>query len=136
MPDLGSRSPYRGIGPAVRDPAKGYAPPVVNEHMKMKIDSGVPSSTPVTRASEIPGRAGAISRTPVSAAGDSVEITSLSARLNELEGVLAGVPVVDSAQVQAIKDAISEGRFQVDSEVVADRLLSSVKELLLQRGRT
>ena len=48
--------------------------------------------------------------------------------------MLAGVPVVDGAQVQAIKDAISEGRFQVDSEVVADRLLSSVKELLLQRG--
>jgi len=48
--------------------------------------------------------------------------------------VLAGVPVVNGAQVQAIKDAISEGRFKVDSEVVADRLLSSVKELLLQRG--
>lgn len=100
----------------------------------MKIDSGIPSSTPVTRVTETPGRTGAIARTPSSAAGDSVEITSLSARLNQLEGVLAGVPVVDSAQVQAIKDAISEGRFQVDSEVVADRLLSSVKELLLQRG--
>ena len=103
--------------------------------MKMKIDSGIPSSTPVTRVAEAPGRPGTIARTTASGApGDSVAITSLSARLNQLEGVRAGVPVVDGAQVQAIKDAISEGRFQVDSEVVADRLLSSVKELLLQRG--
>jgi len=103
--------------------------------MKMKIDNAIPSSTPVTRVTETPGRQGAVARTPSGASsGDSVAITSLSARLNELEGVLAGVPVVDGAQVQAIKDAISQGRFQVDSEVVADRLLSSVKELLLQRG--
>ncbi len=102
----------------------------------MKIDSGIPSSTPVTRVAETTGRQGSVARAMPSgsSAGDSVEITSLSARLNELEGVLAGVPVVDSAQVQAIKDAISQGRFQVDSEVVADRLLSSVKELLMQRG--
>jgi len=103
--------------------------------MKMKIDSGIPSATPVTRVSETPDREAKVARPPSGAsAGDSVEITSLSARLNELESVLAGVPVVDNAQVQAIKDAISEGRFQIDSEVVADRLLSSVKELLLQRG--
>ena len=101
----------------------------------MKIDSGIPSSTPVTRVAETPGRQNTVARATTSgSSGDSVEITSLSARLNQLEGVLAGVPVVDSARVHAIKDAISEGRFQVDSEVVADRLLSSVKELLIQRG--
>ena len=102
----------------------------------MKIDSGIPTSTPVTRVSETPNRSGAVARSPGggSAASDSVEITSLSARLQQLEGVLAGVPVVDSAQVQAIKDAIRDGRFQVNSEVVAERLLSSVKELVLQRG--
>lgn len=104
--------------------------------MKMKIDSGIPSASPVNRVSETPNRQGPVNRASSgsSASSDSVEITNLSARLNELEGVLAGVPVVDSAQVQAIKAAISEGRFQVDSEVVADRLMSSVKELLLQRG--
>jgi len=103
--------------------------------MKMKIDSGIPTTTPVTRVSETPSRSGAVARSPGgNSASDSVEITSLSARLQQLEGVLAGVPVVDSAQVQAIKDAIRDGRFQVNSEVVADRLLSSVKELVLQRG--
>ena len=103
--------------------------------MKMKIDSSIPSSAPVTRVPETSGRQGTVARATTSgSSADSVAITDLSARLNQLEGVLAGVPVVDSAQVQAIKDAISAGRFQVDSEIVADRLLSSVKELLLQRG--
>jgi negative regulator of flagellin synthesis FlgM len=103
--------------------------------MKMKIDSSIPSSTPVTRVAETSDRQGTVARAAMpGSSADSVNITDLSARLNQLEGVLAGVPVVDSAQVQAIKDAISQGRFQVDSEVVADRLLSSVRELLLQRG--
>ena len=104
--------------------------------MKMKIDSGIPSASSVNRISETPARTGPVARAQAGAgvAGDSVEITSLSARLNELEGVLAGVPVVNSEQVQAIKQAIRDGRFQVNSEVVAERLLSSVKELLLQRG--
>jgi negative regulator of flagellin synthesis FlgM len=103
--------------------------------MKMKIDSGIPSTSPVNRVNETTARTGPVARAPAAGgASDSVEITSLSARLNQLEGVLSGVPVVDSAQVNAIKEAIRDGRFQVNSEVVADRLLSSVKELLLQRG--
>ncbi|MGG7054591.1 flagellar biosynthesis anti-sigma factor FlgM [Nitrosomonas sp. ANs5] len=38
--------------------------------------------------------------------------------------------VVDAAKVAEIKQAISEGRFKVNPEVVADRLLESVKELI------
>ena len=61
---------------------------------------------------------------------DKVEITSLSAQLAQLEKALNEVGVVDSARVDAIKQAISEGRFRVDSEVVADKLLQSVREFL------
>jgi negative regulator of flagellin synthesis FlgM len=40
---------------------------------------------------------------------------------------------VDAARVQEIKAAIREGRFAVDSEKIADKLLSSVQELLAGR---
>lgn len=41
--------------------------------------------------------------------------------------------VVDAAKISEIKLAISEGRFKVNPEVVADRLLESVRELILAR---
>ncbi len=39
-------------------------------------------------------------------------------------------PVVDMSRVQEIKQAISEGAFKVNAEVVADRLLDTAKELI------
>ena len=39
-------------------------------------------------------------------------------------------PAFDAARVDTIKAAIRDGRFQVDSGMVADKLLSSVHELL------
>lgn len=43
---------------------------------------------------------------------------------------MAGSPVVDVAKVAEIKQAISEGRFQINAGVVADRLIASARELL------
>lgn len=73
---------------------------------------------------------------PSSARGDKVEITSTSAQLQQLEKLLSDVGVVDVAHVEAIKAAISEGRFQVDSEVVADKLLTAVREYLLTQQKS
>ena len=47
-----------------------------------------------------------------------------------MESSMAGTPVVDVAKVAEIKQAISEGRFQINSGVVADRLIASARELL------
>lgn len=44
--------------------------------------------------------------------------------------------VIDTAKISEIKLAISEGRFKVNPEVVADRLLESVRELILARQET
>jgi negative regulator of flagellin synthesis FlgM len=66
------------------------------------------------------------------ARSDSVE-TSPPAELLKLEQMLQmlnDVGVVDIAHVEAIKLAMSEGRFQVDSDVVADKLLQTVREYL------
>lgn len=60
----------------------------------------------------------------------SVHLGTASAQLRSLESSMANTSVVDKEKVAAIKQAISEGRFQVNSSVVADRLIDSVKELI------
>ncbi len=62
--------------------------------------------------------------------GARVELSSLSARLHVIESGLDDAQVVDTARVAEIKQAISEGRFRVNAERVADRLLDTVRELI------
>ena len=59
-----------------------------------------------------------------------MESSSLSSRLAEIQSNLSNVPVVDSAKVEEIKQAISEGRFKVNAEKVADSLIESVRQML------
>ena len=99
----------------------------------MKI-RGSGSSKPVapTGVTDVsPGKSAGVQgpATPA-AAQDKVEITTASAQLVQLEKMLADVGIVDAARVESIKQAIAEGRFRVDSEVVADRLLATVREYL------
>ena len=59
---------------------------------------------------------------------DSVRISAHSS----LDGNIAPI---DSARVEAIKQAISEGRFKINPEAIADGLIASAKELVSeQRG--
>ena len=99
----------------------------------MKI-SGSGSTKPVspTGVTDVtPGKtAGTQAPAAPSPARDKVEITTVSAQLAHLEKMLGEVGIVDAARVDAIKQAIAEGKFRVDSEVVADRLLATVREYL------
>lgn len=65
--------------------------------------------------------------------GDRVELTSTAAQVQALESSLASVEVIDAKRVDQIKQQISEGRFSVDPEIVADRLVAAVKDLVLSR---
>lgn len=101
----------------------------------MKIDNsmkpvGSPSGESKTRAArETPASS-------ASSAGDAkVELSSLSARLAQLEQTLNNSPVVDSAKVSEIQQAISEGRFKVNPEKVADGLIESVRQMLAAQPR-
>jgi negative regulator of flagellin synthesis FlgM len=67
--------------------------------------------------------------------GTSVHLGSTTAQLRNIEGSIASTPVVDTHKVAEIKQAISEGRFQVNSGVVADRLITSVRELIAASQR-
>ena len=74
---------------------------------------------------------GAASSTPgVSKGGPRVELSPLGSQLAGIEASLATVPVFDTQRVEEIKSAISEGRFKVNPDVIADKLLETVQELI------
>lgn len=95
----------------------------------MKIDSSlkpvgtgsVSSSRPKEKASE------------ARAEGGAAEV-KLSAASAQLSGASSGAPI-DGARIAEIKLAISEGRFKVNSEAIADSLLNSARDLLQSQRR-
>lgn len=75
---------------------------------------------------------------PASATGNSetsVHLGSATAQLRNIESSIASTPLVDVHKVAEIKQAISEGRFQVNSGVVADRLIDTVRDLITASKR-
>jgi len=60
---------------------------------------------------------------------DSVELSSRGQSLNRLEENLANTPDIDNARVESIKQAIADGRFEVDAERIAENILNQ-EELL------
>jgi negative regulator of flagellin synthesis FlgM len=72
----------------------------------------------------------AAGETATVSAGDRVELSNASSSLQAIEKGFAETPVVDSARVDEIKQAIANGHFKVDAGKVADRLLQTVQELI------
>lgn len=60
----------------------------------------------------------------------SVSLGSTASQLHSMENSMANAPVVNAAKVAEIKQAISEGRFQVNTALVADRLIATVRDLI------
>lgn len=94
----------------------------------MKIDQVAQSATNPATADPAP-RNGKTAPSAPAPGGDSVQLSPLSA---QLQGN-AGDSAVDPARVQEIKQAISQGHFTVNANVVADRLLATVRDLLQNR---
>lgn len=67
---------------------------------------------------------------PASQKGVNVSLGSTSSQLRSMESKIASTPVVDAKKVAEIKQAISEGRFQINSAAIADRLIGNVKDLI------
>lgn len=101
----------------------------------MKIDNSVKSvsQTKATQASKKKSGAAGAKGASSSGSSEKVDINPLSSQLQALESSLEQVDVVDTARVEAIKQAISEGRFKVNPDIIADRLISTVKEMVLSR---
>jgi negative regulator of flagellin synthesis FlgM len=97
----------------------------------MKIDNSFKTLT--TRA--IPDETERTAKKPASdsattSPGADVQISPLSAHMRAIEQGFADTPIVNSARVDEIKQAISNGYFKVDAGKVADRLLTTVQDLI------
>jgi len=66
------------------------------------------------------------SSTPV----EKVTFSSMSSQLQALETKVAAADSFEVKKVEAIKSAILDGQFTINSDKVADGLISTVKELL------
>jgi negative regulator of flagellin synthesis FlgM len=95
----------------------------------------LPTTTHSSDASSRLGAGKAAAKPGVSAGAGSADETSVhlgstSAQLRSIESGVANTPVVDAKKVAEIKQAISEGRFQVNSDVVADHLINTAQDLI------
>ena len=94
----------------------------------MKIDK---SLQPVSTVSVSDGKRRAdITPSPGAGQESNVHLSSNVAKLQNIDSSSASGSIVNMARVQEIKQAISEGNFQINPEVVADRLLETVRELI------
>ena len=60
------------------------------------------------------------------AASDEVELSSLASQL----ATSSSEPTFDAARVAEIRQAITDGKFTINSGAIADRLIASAKELI------
>ena len=60
---------------------------------------------------------------------ERVQLSDLGSRLAQLEQQFGGSDF-DVKKVEEIRNAIAEGRFKINSDAIADKLLTSVSELL------
>lgn len=100
----------------------------------MKIDNSVNNAV-----TALPGESPARPRVAqkaeaVSASHAHSDGVQLSPQLQTIEKNFASSEVFDVARVNEIKQAISEGRFTVNPEKIADGLLASVRDLIQNRN--
>jgi negative regulator of flagellin synthesis FlgM len=66
---------------------------------------------------------------PAPQAGDTVTLTNSARSLQLIESAVANAPVVNTAKVAAVKQAINSGTYQVKAGQVADKILQFEREL-------
>ncbi len=100
----------------------------------MKIGSSLPpvADTAVRATSQGAGAAAGVAGVAGAAAArdvDKVDLSVAGARIGEMDGAAD----FDSAKVDAIRQAIREGRFSVNAGAIADKLIADAASLLSPR---
>ncbi|ALO46662.1 flagellar biosynthesis anti-sigma factor FlgM [Pseudohongiella spirulinae] len=88
-----------------------------------------PGSQPASGSGTGSGKTDAHGGSGALAPVDAVSISSQASDLQALETRIKALPDTDVARVSQIKDKISTGDYQIDSQRVADKILAFEKEL-------
>jgi negative regulator of flagellin synthesis FlgM len=92
----------------------------------MKIDST--TNRPILGdAAKATARPAAGKSAAAGAAREAVQLSDASTRLAS-----GSEPTVDMARVQEIRQAIAEGRFQINASAIADNLIATARDLVQQ----
>ena len=92
----------------------------------MKIDNSYKTATaPVTPRPQPKSPAES-----VSTAAEAVSLSPLAGSLQTNEK-----PPMNTARIQEIKDAIAQGKFKINPEAIADRLIESARDLVNSQRR-
>ena len=95
----------------------------------MKINGSSDPAAGLPATSKGAGKSSAAKPAASTEAGAPVSLSNLSARLHALESSSSVGSDFDTTKVENIKQAIRDGKFEVNSEAVADKLISSVQDL-------
>jgi negative regulator of flagellin synthesis FlgM len=71
----------------------------------------------------------AVSPADKPASGSPVHITDQARQLAALEQAVQSAPIVNEARVAAVRSAIEEGRYEVEPERIADKMLRMDRDL-------
>lgn len=96
----------------------------INGYSSGAVQIGTDKKVPRTRDA-----AGPASAAPAQIQSAPVQITDKARQLAALEAVLQGLPEVDQVRVNALRQAIEDGRYQINPERIAEKLLQLEREL-------
>lgn len=99
----------------------------------MKIDSSARTPAPAGDITQTNRTNAPAQKAGSSGAQDRVQLSGLSTQIQALETEIGEASGFDAAKVEAIKLAISEGRYTINPELIADKLIASTRELLAQQ---
>ncbi|MCU7940329.1 MAG: flagellar biosynthesis anti-sigma factor FlgM [gamma proteobacterium symbiont of Bathyaustriella thionipta] len=60
---------------------------------------------------------------------DSVNLTNSAVRIKALEEQISRLPIIDTQKVEQVRNSISDGTFEFNSEKIAEKLINYEKEL-------
>ena len=63
------------------------------------------------------------------AAADTVRLTGDAHQLQQLEKTIAAIPLVDHTRVQRVRDALRDGSYQINPQLIAAKLLRTEWDL-------